>query len=301
MEEEHKEARSTARVAFVGGGRVATALTLALPSPYVVMGALGTGPGRGRGFADRTGRPLFSAPDELLTAADIVLYTVPDRLLATLVAEHVAWFRPGQVVGHTSGVHSAAVLAPAADQGAARLALHPMQTISDPSRGRALFQGIVCTLEGDEEALAVGEDLVRAVGAEPWRVTAAAKPHLHAASVLASNALVALLAAAAESIAPFVPGTAEDPRAGALAALLPLAAGALENLRRQGLPAALTGPVERGDVGTVARNLAALGGEPRRIYRAFLPTLVALAKEKGSLSAAAGSEILDLSAEGEAP
>jgi predicted short-subunit dehydrogenase-like oxidoreductase (DUF2520 family) len=227
--------------------------------------------------------------------ADWIFCTVPDRAvgeLARCLAASGA-LRPGQIVVHTSGVLTSEVLAPVRARGALALALHPMQTVAEARQD--VFSGTFCTLEGDEGALLAAEELVRALGARPWLVEARWRPRLHAAAVLASNAVAALAAVAAEAAAAAAPAGA-DGRAFALAALQPLMAAAVDNLGRLGLPDALTGPVERGDRATVQADLAALEGEARSLYRAFLPALVRLAVEKGSLGNEAAAELGGLAA-----
>jgi predicted short-subunit dehydrogenase-like oxidoreductase (DUF2520 family) len=282
----------TAQAAVVGPGKAGTALALALAGILDVIGAAGGGEVARQRFARATGVRLWEDTAALVRAADWVFLTVPDRAIAAVAADlaRAGAFRPGQVVVHLSGADGAELLASARAGGAQALALHPMQSFADPSRGRALFQGIVCTLEGDETAVAQGETLVRRLGATPWRVRAADKPVIHAACVLAANDLVALLAHAAALLASVHPEGGVDE---ALRALLPLARGALNAVEALGVPGALTGPVERGDATTVRRHLAALG-ERGVLYRAFLPVLYDVATEKGSLAPASRAALAQL-------
>jgi predicted short-subunit dehydrogenase-like oxidoreductase (DUF2520 family) len=166
--------------------------------------------------------------------------------------------------------------------------MHPMQSFAEPERGRDLFQGITCSIEGTPGARQPGADLALGLGMRPWQVEAADKPRLHAACSLASNALVALLHVAAATAAASGDAAA---RQQALAALLPLTRGSVENLARLGLPAALTGPVERGDEATVRAHLDLLHGDADDVYRSLGLVAVALAREKGSLAPGEASRL----------
>ncbi|MFW6163336.1 MAG: DUF2520 domain-containing protein, partial [Planctomycetota bacterium] len=163
-------------------------------------------------------------------------------------------------------------------RGAHAMALHPIQTFArvDPT----LFEGIVCTLEGDEQAMDLAAELVRRLGARPAVIGAEDKALYHAALCVACNYLVVLADAGAGLLT--TAGLGED----ALDALLPLLGGTLDNLRRVGLPDALTGPISRGDVATVRAHLAQL--EARRpdllpLYRILGRRAIDLALRKGSL------------------
>ncbi len=284
------------RAAIVGPGRVGTALALALGGLQEVLGAAGGGPESQRRFAQATGLVLSDAA-ALCRAADWVYLTVPDARIAEVCASLAAQggLRAQQVVCHTSGVLDTSVLAPAAALGAEVVSLHPVQSIARPAEGRGAFAGAVCTIQGEDAVAARAEQLARALGMTPLRISAQRKPLLHAAAALASNALVGLLAVAAEAAAG--PMATADERNAALRDLLPLAEGTLRNVAAVGIPQALTGAVERGDVGTVQIHLEALSGLPAEVYAAFLPVLLRLAAEKGSPGALRAEEMLQLLAE----
>jgi predicted short-subunit dehydrogenase-like oxidoreductase (DUF2520 family) len=268
------------RAAIVGPGRVGTAL--ALHELQDVRGATGGSPQRQERFCDVTGLPVWEDEVALCRAADWIFLTVPDSQVAALSETLAAKgaFRKGQIVCHTSGVLVAEVLSAAAAAGAQVVSIHPVQSIARPESGRDAFAGATCTVQGDEEVSERAISLARQLGMTPVRIDAKRKASLHAAAALASNALVGLLAVASEAAAGLNASATE--RDAALRQLLPLAQGTLRNVEAVGLPAALTGAVERGDVGTVALHLQALQGQSAEIYQAFLPVLTRLAAEKGS-------------------
>lgn len=202
--------------AIVGAGRLGTALAVALRAAGVPV----TGP-HGRGY--------IGAGDAA------VLLCVPDDAIASAAAR----IGPGPLIGHCSGASSLDVLGDRPG-----FSVHPLMTVTPAG---ADFRGVVAAVDGSTPAaVAVGEALAGAVGLRPVRVAGRDRMAYHAAASIAANYLITVEAAAAELL-----GTVGLDRA----ALLPLARAALENWGRLG-PAALTGPVARGDEGTLAGHRA---------------------------------------------
>lgn len=250
-------------IAIVGAGRVGTALgRLLRERGYEVTGVVCRTPERAEAAVRLIGggRPSTD-PAEGAKGAKVVFVTVPDRALAEVAAQIGARrrLRRGEFLVHTSGAHPAGVLRQAGTERAHLLSLHPLQTIADPSEAGRLV-GAVWGLEGDEEALPLGTELVGALEGTAIPIPPGAKPLYHAAATVASNYAVALAGVALNLFK-----SAGLPHPEALKAVAALVEGAAGNLRRLGVHWALTGPVERGDVGTVRAHLEAIarGGEGR--------------------------------------
>ncbi|KAA9154953.1 DUF2520 domain-containing protein [Amycolatopsis acidicola] len=243
------------------------------------------------------GVPLLP-PDEVLEAADLVLLAVPDDTLPGLVsglAATKAW-RPGQIVIHTSGAHGVGVLDPVAEAGALPLALHPVMTFTgreeDLQRMAACTVGITAAPD-DEAAWNVGEALTVEMGGEPVRVPEAARPLYHAALAHGANNLVTLVADCLDLLGGAGIANAER-------MLGPLLSAALDNALRHG-DRALTGPVARGDTGTVRKHLAVLAEAAPEIepcYSALARRTAARASAAGLLGAEAAAELSELLDEG---
>ena len=219
----------------------------------------------------RTPRPLppelsasFGELPEWLPGIKIVLVAVPDAAippLATGLAQS-GWIKSQHTVLHLSGVLDRTALAPLEPTGAALGSLHPLQTLADPLTAPQRLRGAGAVIEGDERATGVAADLARAVGMHPLAVPAEGKARYHAGAVFASNYLVAA-AAVARRLVHQAGLSAEE----SWGALLPLMEGTLENLKRSGPEAALTGPIARGDLETIRRHVAALSPDDARLYR----------------------------------
>jgi len=228
------------------------------------------------------GVPLLP-PDEVVRRADLVLLALPDDALPGMVRGLAAAdaLRSGQIVVHTCGAHGVEVLAPAAEHGALPLALHPVMTFT--GRAEDLERLTTCCFgvtagDGDEAAWSVGEALVVEMGAEPVRVPDAARPLYHTALAHGANHLVTLVAEAADLLKQA--GVGDPSRM-----LGPLLSAALDNALRHG-DRALTGPVARGDVGTVRAHLRVLAEHAPEMlptYRALAARTAERAEESGLL------------------
>lgn len=169
--------------------------------------------------------------------------------MRALAARLTPTLRAGAALVHLSGSLPLTVLQPATRRGS----MHPLQSFPSPKPPEH-FAGAFAAIDGsDPELVGQLESVARRLGMSPHRVTDAQRTLYHAAAVIAANDLVALAAAAVEVLESIGWGHEE-----ALAALLPLQRGTLENLEHDGLPGALIGPVRRGDHATVERQLQAL-------------------------------------------
>lgn len=223
-------------------------------------------------------------PPPWLAAANVIVLAVPDDAIAPLAAAlaHHSVIKPHQVVLHLSGLLGHTALEALSSSGAAIGSLHPLQTLVEPERAPEHLRGAWAAVEGMPQAAAVAERLARDIGLRPFRLRAEDKARYHAGAVFASNYFVVVEAIAQDLLCST--GLSE---ADAWAALAPLVTGTLDNLRRQGPPGALTGPVARGDAETVMRHLAVLAGEDRELYRRLGSVALELARRRGLDEAAA--------------
>lgn len=261
------------RVAIIGAGRVGLTLARALIHSGADVRLLG-----------RHSRTL---PEWLLAietdwgpaiaAADLVLVAVPDDAIAdvarTLATSGTVAAR--QIILHTSGLCDRTELAALDATGAALGSLHPLQTFAVPDGDPEALRGSPAAIEGDARALAAARAIAERLQLSPIvEIAAGGKPAYHAAAVFASNYQVVLADIAVR--------LARAAGAGDVSAelFLPLMRRTLDNYGIGGA-AALTGPISRGDTGTVARHLDALTGADRALY-------VMLGREALRLARAAG-------------
>jgi len=222
-------------------------------------------------------------PGTELRGAELTLVAVPDGEIPNVVRS--LRMPRGGVVAHTCASLGADALRPLRPAGA----VHPLRSFADPARAAELFPGTTCAVDGDAAAVKILDRFVRAIGGSPLRVRTDRKALYHAGAVFASNYVVVVLEAALRLFE-----QAGVPRRSATPALVRLAEGTLENVKSVGIPAALTGPIERGDVETARRHARALfdaGLWGANFELGFLA--IGMAEEKGSIRPGDRKELVD--------
>ncbi|HEX6472766.1 MAG TPA: DUF2520 domain-containing protein [Streptosporangiaceae bacterium] len=254
-------------VGVVGAGRVGTALgaALSLAGHRVAAVAAVSETSRRRAAERLPGIPV-ATPQDAVAAADLVLLTVPDDVLPELVAGLVATDVPvrGTLVAHTSGRYGIGVLDLATRAGALPLALHPVMTFTGRPDDVNRLAGISFGVTAPEPLRPAAEALVVEMGGEPVWIPEDKRSLYHAALAGGANHLVTMVV---ESMDLLRAAGVSNP--GSM--LGPLLGAALDNALRLGMDG-LTGPVARGDAGTVAEHvaeLARISPEGRRAYIAL--------------------------------
>jgi predicted short-subunit dehydrogenase-like oxidoreductase (DUF2520 family) len=283
-------------VAIVGCGTVGTAIgRLLAKRGYSILGVATRSLDTAAKAAKAVGADHFSdTPWDISRESQVVFITTPDdaiRPTCEAMAKH-GGFQEQVVVIHCSGALSSEILSAARGSGAVVASLHPLQSFASVDQAEKLVPGSFCAVEGDETALPLVRQLVRDLGGVLIEITAQAKALYHASAVAASNYLVTLVHLALE-----LNRNAGVPSDIFFEALLPLIQGTLANIGAKGIPEALTGPIARGDVDTVAAHLKAIEeGTPEllEIYRALGLYTVGLAEKKGTLTKKGAEKLVAL-------
>jgi predicted short-subunit dehydrogenase-like oxidoreductase (DUF2520 family) len=239
------------RVGVVGAGRVGAVLAAALQSAgHEIVAVAGESDASRARIASLLPGVAVEKPTAVARACDLLLLTVPDDMLGNVVKTmtDAGAIRPGMYVAHTSGRHGLAILEPAAAIGAHVMAVHPAMTFSGTSVDLARLTGCVFGLTAASPAdRAFAEALVSDLGGKPMWVPEEMRTLYHAGLAHGANHLVTLVTEAMEILSA---AGATDPAG----TLRPLLTAALDNALDHG-DAALTGPIVRGDAGTVAAHL----------------------------------------------
>ncbi|HEY1485935.1 MAG TPA: DUF2520 domain-containing protein [Micromonosporaceae bacterium] len=267
-------------VGIVGAGRVGTAFGAALArAGHVVTGASG----RSDAAIARIATVLAGTPhrraEDVVRGADLVIFAVPDDVLAPLIAHlgSSGAFRPGVIVAHTSGSHGIGILHPATARGAFPLALHPAMTFTGgPDDIERLTSGISFGVTAPKELKPIATQLVAELGGSPEWIPDNRRALYHTALAHGANHLVTLVNEAMDRLRDA--GVVHPERV-----LSPLLHAALDNTLTMG-DAALTGPISRGDVGTLAKHLDALG----EVAPDSVPAYLALARRTADRAIASG-------------
>ena len=256
-----------------------------------------------RGFSSRTLESAVKAaelsgstnagtdPVAAVRDADMVFITTPDGLIRE-VCESMAGsgaFRPGQMVLHCSGSLPSTILDSARHSGALIGSIHPLQSFATIQVDRNPFEGIIAAVEGDEKAVETGLAIAADLGAKGLTIKTEAKTMYHASAVVASNFLVTLV-----DFAYHLLGVAGIDASYAYSVLGPLIEGTLANIKKTGPVQALTGPIVRGDAGTVADHLREIADKtPDRLalYKILGRHTVDIARQRNSLGEEALAEL----------
>ena len=226
------------------------------------------------------GARAFGEATALLDEVELIVLAVPDDAIGELAGELRMY--SGQAMVHTSGALGAEVLEPARAAGTQVGAFHPLVAFADTERAVAALRGATVAVEGDDELVSLLGRMAEAIGATAVRLAPGSKAAYHAAAMLSAGGFVALLDAIAELGR--IAGLDEP---GSLAIYGGLVEQTLGNARALGIGRALTGPMVRGDVGTIVRHVAALERQAPGVlplYRAIAEREIAIAEASGSLA-----------------
>ena len=276
-------------VGFIGAGTVGTALAVRLNHKGYDVTTVAS---RTRASAERLagmvdGCKVQGNGQAVADAAEMVFITTPDGVIPQIAAE-VKWHR-GQSVMHCSGADSLDILIPAARRGALAGGLHPLQTFASIAHAIENIPGSTFALEAEEPLLGRLKEMTVALEGRWIELRPGDKVLYHAAAVFACNYLVTLVKLATDLWQTFGVSAPE-----ATEALLPLLRGTTNNLQNVGLPNCLTGPIARGDSGTIRKHLTALKARAPQLLPAYQELgrqTIPIALAKGKIDKEQASEL----------
>jgi len=256
------------KLGVIGAGTVGTALAVRLSSKGYQVAAVSS---RSRASAQKLGGAVggcqvFDNGQGVADTAELVFITTPDDAIAS-VASQIRWYA-GQSVVHCSGADSTDILEPAKKTGARVGVFHPLQTFASVKQAIDNIPGSTFALEAEEPLLGTLKDMATALDGHWIELKAGDKVVYHAAAVIACNYLVTLVKLATDLWQTFA-----IPPQQATQALMPLLRGTINNIDTVGVPQCLTGPIARGDTGTIKKHLDAL--------QKVAPTVVSAYRELG--------------------
>ncbi len=280
------------RIAFIGAGTVGTALAVRLKEKgYSIVSVASRSLTSAQNLARMVfGCRVYQDKQAAIDDAELVFITTPDDAIAKVVAE-LRW-RPGQMVVHCSGADSVGILEPAKKAGALVGTFHPLQTFASVTQAIENIPGSTFAIEGDPQLAAILKQMATDLDGRWIELKAEDKVLYHAAAVMACNYFVTLVKLATDLWQTFGASREE-----ATQALKPLLQGTLNNLEKVGIPQCLTGPVARGDIGTISRHIEALKKAAPAllpVYRLLTLETIPIALAKGKLSQERAEEIKKL-------
>lgn len=236
----------------IGMGRAGGSLTgAATAAGHRLVGVLNRSP--------VTGFPSLDW-DRPLPPADLALICVTDDAIPQVAARLAEEWRPATPAVHVSGFTPVSALAPIAATGAPTGSFHPLQTLPDAERGANALAGAYAAVTAPPPLFGLLEELAHSLSMQPFALEDGAKPLYHAAAAAASNYVVESLGVAADLLA----AAGVEPEV-----MEPLTRRVVENVFAVGAEAALTGPIARGDIGTVAGQVRAAESVDSDVGRQF--------------------------------
>ena len=276
-------------IGFIGAGTTGTALAVRLAQHgYLVTAVSSRSLTSAEKLAGRiSGCKVYSGAQEVADISKLVFITTPDDTISKVAAE-VQWHK-GQSVVHCSGAHSVDILEPAKRLGANTGCFHPLQTFASVDQAIDNIPGSTFAIEAEQPLSSTLKGMATALEGDWVTLKAGDKVLYHAAAVFACNYLVTLVKLATDLWQTF-----EVPPAQATKALMPLLRGTLSNIENVGLPNCLTGPIARGDLGTVSRHLDSLSKQAPSllgIYKELGRQTVPIALAKGKIDSQRAEEL----------
>lgn len=225
--------------------------------------------------AEFTSSVPYQTLEELVQTSDTLFVTTPDGVLPTIIGEIAELPVKEKRICHCSGALASDVFAPARERGARVCSVHPLVAVSDRFESWKTLRGAFFTLEGDGETARAMEQLLRRCGAQTAVISAEDKPRYHLAACVVSNLAVGLSEWGMQLLE-----QCGFTREQAQTALSPLIRGNADSICRKGTRDALTGPAERGDLGTIQSHMACLTPREQALYAGLTEKLCEIAHKK---------------------
>ena len=276
------------KIGFIGAGTVGSVLSEGLArADYPIVSIYSRSPDSAARMVERCAPHAAVAPSAqaVADACDMVFITTPDDAIS-LTAASISWQEHHRVV-HCSGALSAGCLEPVRKAGGAVGGFHPFQTFVEPDV--LLLSDVTIGIEAQDALRDELKEMAAAIDCRWVILSAEDKALYHVSGVLACNYIVTLIqqsVALWESIG--------IDRADAVQGLMTLLRTTVDNLEEFGMEESLTGPIARGDSGTVRRHLDQLGTRAPALeeaYRELGILALDIAKRKGSISEISASAV----------
>lgn len=281
------------KVGFVGAGKVASAMGAYWISQGVEMlGYYSRNICSAEKAAAGTNTRVFTSLAALAEEATLIMLTTSDDAIQ-VVAETLAGFSlnwEDKIVCHMSGVHSSEILTSVYSKGATVCSFHPMSSFGTTSSANLDLKNVFFTFEGRGYRLEVVENFLHTLGHRYEHISPDQKALYHAAACILSNYFVTLLNTGIQMLRHS--GFSEE---NIIHCVRPLIEKTWENILDAGVGKAITGPISRGDTGTVGLHLQRLLEEGRQdwleIYKIMGKSTVELALQAGRINPETASNL----------
>ena len=277
------------KIGVIGAGRAGTSIAKYFSSVAEIAGFFSERYEDAESSAEFAGGRAYSSADELARDCDALIISTGDSQIQTAWNSLDKANLKDKLVLHLSGSLSSSVFTDASACGAHAGSLHPAYAFDDRFNSYKGLGAVMFTAEGDEVFLSEIGGLTEKLGNRMAVIDSSSKTLYHAAASLASNHMLGLLGMCADIL-----GECGFTREDAYALLTPLMGDNLKKALSDGAESALTGPIERGDIRTVAEHLRVLDTRHKEVYNALGKQVVALAKKKHSGDGSLGEKYSEI-------
>lgn len=283
-------------VSIIGAGVLGSSLGYLLRQKgYRIIGVASRSMRSARGSAKFIGGGTpYNSNLDAVSGAEVIFITTPDDAIKIVCDElaKAGAIRAGSFVFHMSGALPSNILASARKKGASIGSIHPLQSLATRREAVSNLPGSYYNIEGDKKAVTIAKSIVKDLGGKEMVIPAKGKVLYHSGAVFTSNYLITIFSAGIELLR-----VAGIPRSKALPGLLSLVKGTVKNIENVGIPMALTGPIQRGDISIIEGHIL----EIRRsvpgllnLYCQLGKEAVKIALEKGGISEKEGERLVSL-------
>lgn len=268
------------KISFIGAGRAACSIGKYLSllkdkADVQITGYYSLLADDAKWAADFTNSVYFESMEDVIAASDTIILSTPDgaikKVWEELPKEHIS----GKMICHLSGSLSSDVFSGIERYDAYPVSIHPLVAFSDKESVYHQLNQVSFTLEGHPFAVRKWHTVFEKTGNAVIEITKEMKPLYHAAASMLSNHVVAVLETGYEILERC--GFSEEEARSFSSVLVK---NNVENVIKDGAVKALTGPIERGDMGTVNKHLSVLNEKEQEIYKACGKELISISKKK---------------------
>jgi predicted short-subunit dehydrogenase-like oxidoreductase (DUF2520 family) len=264
-------------IGFIGAGKVGFTLGKYFSEHGLqVAGYYSRGTDSAVKASEFTDTKPYEEMGEIVKDCDVLFLTVPDGVISEVFEDLRKYPIEGKVICHASGAMTSKDGFPGIeDTGAFGYSVHPLFAVSDKYHAYEELEDVFFAVEGTDPIDKIGAILTEA-GLKWQLIDPDGKTKYHLAAAIASNLVVGLLGFSQELF-----NEVGFTKLDALKAMTPLTSGNVSHVLKDGPAKALTGPLERGDAGTLKKHLSVLDSEDdRELYILLSKKLLAIAKEK---------------------
>ncbi len=225
--------------------------------------------------AEFTNTCCYDSLEDLIKSSDVIMITVPDGMIKQVWKNLLAFDLRGKLICHCSGAMTSDIFSGVAEAGAFAYSIHPMYAISSKTDSYQEMEKALFSIEGDKKYLARIKEFIISLGNECVIISSLDKVKYHGAAVMASNLVTGLFAMSGKLLMECGFSEVQTEKA-----LKPLFYGNAKAVFENGAVESLTGPIERNDIETVVKHLAALTGDAKDAYTAVSKGTLEVAKKK---------------------